>query len=805
MAQEKITIKFIPDGNVALVKAIKELNKATKKLNNELTKVTKSSKGVAQAQQLVTNRVSSNTAAVNANSTAFTRLQSIISVYRNKMLLASFATGLLVKPLINLVKLSADFEDLERGFNSLGKSINASSDHLNKLKEATNGTVDEMDLMKQANNAMMLGVVETEDEMAQLFDTAQRLGQALGVDTLSSINSMVTGMGRQSKLMLDNIGIMVDAATAYKRFSKEQGIQVKNLTDSQKKTAFNNEVLRKSKIIVDGLGEEILSTNQNIAQMQVSTIALSRDIGEVLTPLLVEVSEAFVKFADSIGTDEIKQFMGMLTSIGAIILGIKLKAIALGSTFVQMSLALKSAVGGFAAFKVAMGVAVKTIAVIFVKVTAFIATVYLLGKALTSLVSRFNKTDEHFGMLVTTTTKANDEANTFAKTLESLDDAYKKTTEGQLEYLDNLIKDAQATKMFNGLTEDQEKGLASLVERYDKLKNKKNESTDAGKAEADAIKASESAYNSTNEAQIKLLESQIKIIEGLDKTDPANKKAIAGLGALEKKLDELTVSADKFGEEGLLKIAKSMNFLGGDVDMVGIVTQFEETRALFEDEAEGLEAAFKEAFASAGAQMMEFFQNLSQERIKALQEQGRAEMEALKNSRRFEKMSDAQKKQAEKKITERTNAAIVKQFETQQDMSRISVIMDTAAGIIKSTNNPGGLAGIALASIVAAMGAMQLATINAQQPPKMAQGGLIGGRRHSQGGTLIEAEQGEFVMSRNAVDAIGVENLNRMNMGGAGGVNVSFSGNVMSDEFIENEAIPKIREAVRRGSDIGVS
>ena len=87
----------------------------------------------------------------------------------------------------------------------------------------------------------------------------------------------------------------------------------------------------------------------------------------------------------------------------------------------------------------------------------------------------------------------------------------------------------------------------------------------------------------------------------------------------------------------------------------------------------------------------------------------------------------------------------------------------------------------------------------------MAQGGLVGGRRHSQGGTLIEAEQGEFVMSRNAVDAIGVENLNRMNRGGGGAINVSFNGNVLSDDFIELEAIPKIQEAIRRGAELEVN
>ena len=107
-----------------------------------------------------------------------------------------------------------------------------------------------------------------------------------------------------------------------------------------------------------------------------------------------------------------------------------------------------------------------------------------------------------------------------------------------------------------------------------------------------------------------------------------------------------------------------------------------------------------------------------------------------------------------------------------------------------------------MASLVGIMGAMQLATIDAQ---KYAQGGYVGGRRHSQGGTLIEAEQGEYVISRRGVEAAGIETLNRINAGGgSGSVNISFSGNVMSKDFIEDEAIPQIKEAIRRGADIGI-
>jgi hypothetical protein len=50
-----------------------------------------------------------------------------------------------------------------------------------------------------------------------------------------------------------------------------------------------------------------------------------------------------------------------------------------------------------------------------------------------------------------------------------------------------------------------------------------------------------------------------------------------------------------------------------------------------------------------------------------------------------------------------------------------------------------------------------------------AEGGMIGGKRHAQGGTLIEAEQGEAVMTRGAVTMFGplLSTLNQMGGGTA--------------------------------------
>ena len=782
MAQEKIEIKFIATGNVALVKAIKELDKATKRLNKEFKTLNTTQEKVSDSTEKLGHRVGRNTKKVNANSNAFTRLQSIISVYRNKMLLASFATGLIIKPLTDLVKLSADFEDLERGFNKLGRSIDLSSEGLNKLRAATNGTVNDMELMKQANNAMMLGVVQSEDEMAQLFDTAQRLGQALGKDAVHSIESMVTGMGRQSRLMLDNIGIMVKSEVAYRNFAKQQGIQVKTLDASQKKTAFNNEVLRQSESLMHLVGAEVLSTNANIAQMQVSTVNLGRTVGEALTPALVKLSESFVAVADSIDLKMIQDFVSVLITAVGIFVGAKAGALALGTTLVQVTLGAWTAFGAFTALKMAAG----TLLVVFGKVAALAIAVYtgfkFIQKFVTPLIFSVEEVDEHFGQLVSTLETVKSVTADFSDGIADLNTLYQNSTEGQLERIENHLEEIRALRMFGLLTEEILIVERDLLKQKDDLIKKQHESTEAGKAEKKAneekkklLKQLEGAYKSTEEGQIAFIKSQIEAAENLPKL---TEDQLAGLEALRQKLIELEAEAGAF------------DLLGENLTMT------------LETVSEFLEEQVALTQASAEAKMAIYDQEAN------------AEIDAKKKSRKFQKMSasrqeeelakirkDAEdKKNAERK---KANKQMALQFRLNQILAVSETLMNTSKGAMLAIGQT-GIFGFSQAAIIKAMGAIEVGAILSQKPPKMAQGGLVGGRRHSQGGTMIEAEQGEFVMNRNAVDAIGVENLNRMNTGG-GGASITFSGNVMSDDFIETEAIPKIREAIRRGSDIGVS
>lgn len=181
------------------------------------------------------------------------------------------------------------------------------------------------------------------------------------------------------------------------------------------------------------------------------------------------------------------------------------------------------------------------------------------------------------------------------------------------------------------------------------------------------------------------------------------------------------------------------------------------------------------------------------------------ELDALKQSEKYRVASDKRKQKLEEEVKKKYAKEQLKIFKLDQASKLASVAMNTAEGIVKAaaafpTAVPPGAP---WSIMIGAMGAMQAGMILAQKPPKYQYGGLVGGALHSSGGTLIEAERGEFVMNRNATEAIGLEQLNRMNRTGQSGnnINITLTGNVLSDDFVADEFIPKLEERLQVLSD----
>ncbi|MAF25543.1 hypothetical protein CL634_08235, partial [bacterium] len=117
-----------------------------------------------------------------------------------------------------------------------------------------------------------------------------------------------------SKLMLDNLGIMVDTNKSYKDYAVSIGKTTSQLTDQERKTAFVNAAMEEANSLVAQLGEEQLTTKDSINQVVTAAGDLAIKFGDVLGPAvrdvagfltdLLENTQAFLEWADGVNTAE---------------------------------------------------------------------------------------------------------------------------------------------------------------------------------------------------------------------------------------------------------------------------------------------------------------------------------------------------------------------------------------------------------------------------------------------------------------------------------------------------------------------
>ena len=132
---------------------------------------------------------------------------------------------------------------------------------------------------------------------------------------------------------------------------------------------------------------------------------------------------------------------------------------------------------------------------------------------------------------------------------------------------------------------------------------------------------------------------------------------------------------------------------------------------------------------------------------------------------------------------------------TQDAAQMFSVFLRLAGSLVALT--PGGATGGAILNLASGLIAHTGGLITNRGIQRFANGGMVQG----QDNVPILAQAGEFVMRRDAVQNIGVENLAQMNRtGNAGGVTINVSGNMIAnDEFVRDTLIPEIRKTVGRG------
>ena len=122
---------------------------------------------------------------------------------------AAVAAGAAIKQAIDLGAEGAQLSRVEDSFYSLATAAGASGDEIfQSLDRAARGTISNSDLILSANRAMMLGLGADAEQLGNLLEIAAFRGKALGVSTQQAFNDIVTGIGRNSPMILDNLGII---------------------------------------------------------------------------------------------------------------------------------------------------------------------------------------------------------------------------------------------------------------------------------------------------------------------------------------------------------------------------------------------------------------------------------------------------------------------------------------------------------------------------------------------------------------------------------------------------------------------
>lgn len=205
-------------------------------------------KKTEQAKRRMVTATNATAEAAERGTAGFTKFTKAVAAMGTAVFLANRLSAAF-KAVFSVVEDAARTQAAKRYFDDAGKS-------LDRLREASRGLVSDANLIKKANLADSMGLSNS------TFETLIQVAEAASTKTGQSFDrmfdSITLGTARSSRLLLDNLGIIVSIDAANRNFAK-QAIKdyklkgrsinqvVNSLTDEAKKVAFLNELHKATK------------------------------------------------------------------------------------------------------------------------------------------------------------------------------------------------------------------------------------------------------------------------------------------------------------------------------------------------------------------------------------------------------------------------------------------------------------------------------------------------------------------------------------------------------------------------------
>jgi len=202
--------------------------------------------------------------------------------------------------IIALSKDAAGLAAVSESFAGFTSSIGVSSNEMLKsLQDASNGMVNNQDLMISFNKAAQLVSVDFAERLPDAMEYLGKVAGATGQDVGYLLDSLVTGVGRMSPLILDNLGIQVDMTAAQEEYAASIGKTVSELTKQEQQTALMNQVLTKLQTNTENLPDMVDPFKQLSVTMTNLKNSFAQALGPVVLPLITRLAESISAFVSS--------------------------------------------------------------------------------------------------------------------------------------------------------------------------------------------------------------------------------------------------------------------------------------------------------------------------------------------------------------------------------------------------------------------------------------------------------------------------------------------------------------------------
>jgi hypothetical protein len=215
----------------------------------------------------------------------------------NKIAVAVAATtaaiGGATAAIMSMASRAGKIESLSLGFE---RNFGDMEKALESFRKASAGMVSDFDLMQTANRAALLGVTSDVDKLSGLMVTARLRGREMGLDMTQAFNDIVTGIGRGSPLILDNLGIKIP--DAIKKSMEKMG-------EAEKTQALLNFAIADGAKIAAEYGDVQLTASEKAEVLKSKIVNLKDEAIVKLSGPLSDILEKIAKWVDLMAGDEI--------------------------------------------------------------------------------------------------------------------------------------------------------------------------------------------------------------------------------------------------------------------------------------------------------------------------------------------------------------------------------------------------------------------------------------------------------------------------------------------------------------------